>query len=256
MFQAFALALRSQAGEWGLSSIRTMVGDPQFAEALRVTLLLLVIILPVQFALAMAMALIVNARLRGSTTWLYIYALPLGVSELTAGIIWFSILTEQGWLNSILQSVGAIESPVIWLDYRNPLALVIMIVIAETWRATSIIMIILVAGLQSIPREYAEAADVLGATPWARVRRVILPLLKPTIRVALILRAILAFQAFAVVIAIAGRGTTVLAREAFRQYAQLQDPNVAAAYAALILLLSMVATIGFLWLIPAEEGVE
>ena len=67
-------------------------------------------------------------------------------------------------------------------------------------------MIVLVAGLQSIPGEYLEAADVFGASLWDKVWRVILPLLKPSLQVALILRTILAFQVFAVVLAVTGRG--------------------------------------------------
>jgi multiple sugar transport system permease protein len=114
-------------------------------------------------------------------------------------------------------------------------------------------MIILVAGLQSIPRDYLEAADVFGATTMQKVRRVILPLLRPSLQVALILRTILAFQVFATVIAIAGRGLTVLAAEAYRWYGDLRDVHVAAAYAGLILLLSIISTILFLWLLPTRE---
>ena len=100
---------------------------------------------------------------------------------------------------------GILERPFIFLDYQHPTLLIMTIVVAEAWRANSILMIILVAGLQGIPRDYLEAADVFGATAWQRVRHVILPLLKPSIRVALILRTILAFQAFATVIALAGK---------------------------------------------------
>ena len=78
--------------------------------------------------------------------------------------------------------------------------------VAEIWRSTALIMIILVAGLQGIPREYNEAAEVFGASFWQRVRHVTLPMLKPSIQVALLLRMILAFEVFATVIAIAGDG--------------------------------------------------
>ena len=155
---------------------------------------------------AVSMALIVNSRLKGSGLWLYVFALPLGISELAAGIIWFSIFTERGWLNSILGQLGILERPFIFLNPQEPFWLIFAVVLAESWRATAIVMIILVAGLQSIPRDYLEAADVFGATTWQKIRRVILPLLRPSLQVALILRTILAFQVFATVIAIAGRG--------------------------------------------------
>jgi multiple sugar transport system permease protein len=127
------------------------------------------------------------------------------------------------------------------------------VVIAEAWRATSIIMIILVAGLQSIPREYLEAADVYGATTWQRIRRVVLPMLRPSLQVALILRTILAFQVFATVIALAGSGLDVLAGEAQRWATDIDNDHVAAAYAGLILVLSLFSTVLFLVLLPARE---
>jgi multiple sugar transport system permease protein len=253
MINAFGLAFQGDEGGYSLEPVRRMLGDERFAKALTTTLLLVVIIVPIQFVVAMGMALVVNARLKGTDLWLYVFALPLGVSELAAGIVWFSIFTEQGWLNSLLTQVGILDRPFIFLDYQRPALLILTIVVAEAWRATSIVMIILVAGLQGIPRDYLEAADVFGATAWQRVRHVILPLLKPSIRVALILRTILAFQVFATVIALAGSATNVLAGEAYRWYQNLRDARVAAAYASLILILSVVSTILFLVLLPTEE---
>jgi multiple sugar transport system permease protein len=253
MVNAFGLAFQGDAGGYSLEPIRRMLGDERFTQALTTTLLLVVVVVPIQFVVAMGMALVVNARLKGTDLWLYVFALPLGVSELAAGIVWFSIFTEQGWLNSLLTQTGVLERPFIFLDYQRPTLLILTIVVAEAWRATSIIMIILVAGLQGIPRDYLEAADVFGATAWQRVRHVILPLLKPSIRVALILRTILAFQAFATVIALAGSATYVLAGEAYRWYWDIRDPRVAAAYASLILLLSVASTVLFLVLLPTEE---
>jgi multiple sugar transport system permease protein len=253
MFQAFGLAFQAPGGGYGLGAVQRMVGDVRFGRALSTTLLLVVLIIPVQFALAMGMALVVNAKLKGTDLWLYVYALPLGISELAAGIVWFSIFTEQGWLNSFLQQVGVIDRPYVFLSYERPVLLLLTIVLAEAWRATSVIMIILIAGLQGIPRDYAEAADVFGADAWRRLRYVTLPLLKPSIRVALILRTILAFQTFATVLALAGSATNVLAGEAYRWYQSLRDPRVAAAYASLILLLSVASTIFFLVLIRTDE---
>jgi multiple sugar transport system permease protein len=253
MFQAFGLAFQAPGGGYGLGAVQRMVGDVRFGRALSTTLLLVVLIIPVQFVLAMGMALVVNAKLKGTDLWLYVYALPLGISELAAGIVWFSIFTEQGWLNSFLQQVGVIDRPFVFLSYERPVLLLLTIVLAEAWRATAVIMIILIAGLQGIPRDYAEAADVFGADAWRRLRHVTLPLLKPSIRVALILRTILAFQTFATVLALAGSATNVLAGEAYRWYQSLRDPRVAAAYASLILLLSVAATIFFLVLIRTDE---
>ncbi len=253
MSQAFALALQDVDGHWTVASVERMISDPNFRDAVTTTIALVVLVLPVQFVLAMSMALIINARLKGQGLWLYVYALPLGISELAAGIVWVSVFTQTGWLNTILEGFGLIDRPIIWQSAETPWLLIMTIVIAEAWRATSIIMIILVAGLQSIPREFLEAADVYGATTWQKVRRVILPMLRPSLQVALILRTILAFQVFATVIALAGSGVTVLSREAQRWATGIDNDHVAAAYAGLILILSVSTTLLFLWLLPTRE---
>jgi multiple sugar transport system permease protein len=254
MFQAFGLALQAPDGSgYSLDAIRQMLADVPFTRSLSNTLLLMVAIIPVQFALAMAMALVINARLKGASVWLYIFALPLGISELVSGLVWFSVFTEQGWLNSILQQLGITHQSIVFLDYQRNWLVLLAIVLAEAWRATAIVMVILVAGLQGIPRDYLEAADVFGAGLWQRLRHVILPLLKPSIRVALILRSILALQVFATVLALGGGNTTVLANEAYRWYYRQRDPRVAAAYASLILLLSLVSTVVYLTLIRTDE---
>jgi multiple sugar transport system permease protein len=247
MAEAFSLALRDRdTGTFTLANYAAMFSDVQFSPAMVTTLILIVIIIPVQFALALVMALVVNAKLKGASIFLYIYAIPLAISELAAGIVWFNIFTDRGFLNSLLTWTGLLERPFLFLSYQNRGWLIIAVVLAEAWRATSIVMVILVAGLQSIPSDYTEAAEVFGAGLWQRVTRVILPMLKPSLQVALILRTILAFQVFGVALAVAGTGISLLAGEAYRWYYDIRNPNVAAAFASIILVLSILATIVFL----------
>jgi len=253
MASAFVLALQTPDGAWSLESIQTMVGDANFTRAISATLTLVIIVIPFQLALAMAMALVVNKRLKGTSLWLYIYVLPLAISELAAGIVWVSIFTQKGWLNSILETLGIVERGIIWQSAESYWTLIGIIVVAEMWRATSIMMIILVAGLQSIPDEYTEAAEVYGATLWQRVRRVIMPMLRPSLQVALILRIVLAIQVFATAIALAGTGLTVMSQQTIEWANDIDNDNVAAAWAGLMLLMSIIATIGVLWLLPVKD---
>ena len=240
MVQAFELAFRI-GEDWTLEPFRRMRADTNFDEALEFTLLLVVVIVPIQFVLALVMALIANSKLRGRSLFLAVFILPLAISDLAAGLVWQSILTERGYLNTVLQEFGLIEQDRIWLDPTQPNNLLIAIVVAELWRSTAFVMVIFLAGLQGIPQEYTEAAEVFGAGFFQRVRQVILPLLKPSIQVALLFRIIFAFEAFAVVIAIAGRAESTLATEAWRWQAEYFDSHVAAAYSALILVLSLVS---------------
>ena len=122
-----------------------------------------------------------------------------------------------------------------WLSYETPWALFFAVVIAETWRATAIVLVIIVAGVQLIPKEYDEAAEIFGATAWQRLIKVTLPSLKPSIQTALILRTILALEVFAVVLALAGTNLPVLIGEAYAWQHEYQNAGVAAAYAVIIL---------------------
>jgi multiple sugar transport system permease protein len=240
MVQAFELAFRV-GGDWTLAPFRMMKDDTNFNEALNFTLLLVVVIVPVQFVLALAMALIANAKLRGRSLFLAVFILPLAISDLAAGLVWQAILTERGYLNTILEKAGLIDQEHIWLDPTKGNQLLIAVVVAELWRSTAFVMVIFLAGLQSIPQEYTEAAEVFGAGFFQRVRQVILPMLKPSIQVALLFRIIFAFEAFAVILAITGRAESTLATEAWRWQAEYFNSNVAAAYASLILVLSLVS---------------
>ena len=236
--------------------IQRMFADRFFMPALRMTILLTVLIIPVQFVLAIIMALVIQADLKGTGFFLYIFSIALGISDLAVGILWYSIFTQLGYLNSILQSLGLIDQPLTYLSANTRYWIVIAIWLAEIWRATSIVMVIVVAGMQAISREVLEAAEVFGATLWQRVRYIILPLLRPSLQVALILRTILALQVFAVVIALGGgEVVTVLANETYRQYDALRNPNIAAAYASFILLLSMITSLFYLRAIRSQEEV-
>lgn len=244
--------------EFTLSYIKRMVNDYHFREALQTTLLLLVLILPIQFALAIIMALVLQAQLRGNSIFLYIYAIPLGVSDLAAGLVWVSIFTQRGFLNTFLQQLGLIDQPYIFLSNDTKHWMIVAIVLAEVWRATSIVMVIVVSGLQAIPRDYLEAGELFGASLWQRLRHIILPLLKPSLQVALILRTILAFQVFAVVVALTGgQVLTVLAYETYRWYdpgdSGYNNPNMAAAYAGFIMLISMAFALFYLRTVRSQE---
>ncbi|WP_285243333.1 sugar ABC transporter permease [Pseudarthrobacter sp. fls2-241-R2A-127] len=227
-----------------LEFVNRMVQDPYFWPAVRNTLLLIVVMIPLQFALAIAMALMLRSNPRLHKVHFFIWAIPLALSDLAAGLVWLAIFNDRGYLNSALSWFGL--QGISWLAYDNQTSMFICVLIAELWRATSLVLIIVVAGLQGIPKDYDEAAQVFGATFWQRLRHVTLPLLKPSLQVALILRTILAFQTFAVAQALTGQNFPLVVGETYRWYTGLQNPNVAAALALVILVVSMVTSIFYL----------
>ena len=243
--QTIALSFEAGTG-FGLGNYARMVGDLNFTIALRNTFLLVITVVPIQVALALMMGTMLQKMTRGRDLVLWVWTIPLGVSDLAAGLVWLALLQDSGYLNSALYALGVIDGPRSWLNAEAPVTLFLGIVAAEVWRATAIVLVILVAGLQLIPKEYGEAAEVFGASPWVKFRKITLPLLKPSLQSALILRTVLAFEVFAVVYAIGGRNMPVLVGEAYVWQRDNQNYGVAAAYAVLIMAISLAATIVYL----------
>jgi len=245
LVQTLALAF-SESGAPSLGNVRKMAGDLNFGLSIRNTFLLVLTVIPLQLGLALAMSMMLQKISRGRDLVLWIWSIPLGISDLAAGLVWLSILQDRGYLNSLLFAAGIIDGPTNWLSYEHPISLFVGVVLAEIWRATAIVLVILVAGLQLIPAEYAEAAEIFGASPWTRFRKITLPLLKPSIQSALILRTVLALEVFAVVYALSGRNYPVIVGEAYAWQQVNQNNGVAAAYAMLVMAISLVATLVYL----------
>jgi multiple sugar transport system permease protein len=254
LVQTAVLAFQ-QNGAWGLSNFARMADDLNFQDAVGNTFKVVLLAVPLQLALALGMTMMLRKVKTGRDLLVWVWSIPLGISDLAAGLVWLAILTDQGWLNSVLFHLGLISQPQAWLTYETPAALLAAIVIAEIWRATAIVFVILLAGVQLLPKEYEEAAEVFGATPWQRFVRITLPQLRPSIQTALILRTVLAFEMFAMALALGGRNFPVLVSEAFNWQYFSQDYGVAAAYAVLVMAISIAATIVYLVAlrVPAEQ---
>ncbi len=248
-------AFSNEAG-FTLEHFETMLSHWKFPTAFWNTIWLALAVVPIQLAMALFMATLVSRMGKGRDIVLYIWTIPLGISDLAAGIIWLAIFEQSGFLNSMLYGLGIVEQPVMFLGYQSLWVIFIAIMLAEIWRATAIMLVILVAGMGLIPKEYAEAAEVFGASRWQTFRRVTLPLLRPSLQTALILRVILALEVFAVVAALSGTSFPVLMGETYRYQFDLQDGSVAAAIAMVILAVSVVFTLFLLRVLRVPKGAQ
>ena len=140
-------AFTTDTGEFTSSFFQEMASHWKFNTALINTLLLALAVVPFQMALSIYMATLVNGMKRGRDIVLYIWTIPLGISDLAAGLIWLAIFEQSGFLNSMLHGLGVVEQPIGFLGYENKGIIFLAIVLAEIWRATSIVLVILVAGM-------------------------------------------------------------------------------------------------------------
>lgn len=218
----------------------------KFWEALGYTLLLAAVVIPIEVALAIGLSLLLSARFRGRNAALYIIVLPLVISDVAAGLIWYSMLTSGGFLNKLLINMGVIDEPIIFFGAEYRWREFAAIVVEEVWRSTALVFVIVYAGLQMVSGELLEAAEVFGAGPLEKLRYIIIPLLKPSLQAALIIRTLFAFQVFGSVWVLAGRDIPVLAGEAYYEQAVLHHTGVASFYALVIAGISL--ALGFLYL--------
>jgi len=162
----------------GLENYVDLLGDPLFRKVAVNTALYVVLGVPLTMGLALAVAVGLNGvqRLRG--LFRVGYYLPVVTSIVAVSVVWkFLYRDEGGMLNAVLAGVG-IDGPA-WLD--NPTTALPAVVVMSAWRNLGTLMVIFLAGLQTVPKEMTEAAEVDGAGAWRRFRFITLPMLRPTL---------------------------------------------------------------------------
>ena len=237
-----------------MENFREVTSYWKFPISMKNTLLLAAAVVPIQLALSLLMATMVSKMQKGRDLVLYVWTIPLGISDLAAGLIWLAIFEQSGFLNSMMAGVGIVDKPANLLTFQNPGLVFLAIMLAEVWRATAIMLVILVAGIGLIPKEYYEAAEVFGASKWKQFLRITLPMLRPSLQTALVLRVIMAFEVFAVVAALGGTLFPVLMGETYAYQFDLLNNGAAAAMALIILAISIAATLVILRVLRVPKG--
>jgi len=176
----------------GLGNYTGLVSDSLFRRALGVTFAFSALYVPGTVVLSLLVALLLNRRLRGLGLFRTLYFLPTVSSAVAVGLVWSWIYgKDSGLLNSIVEALGG--QPVNWLGTQNVL---FSVVVVNVWGAIGGGMVIFLAGLQAVPRDYYESAQLDGAGGWAQFRHITLPLITPSIFFQTIIATINAFQAF------------------------------------------------------------
>lgn len=187
------------------SNYLRLLRDLNFWYSLKVTLYFAFVGVTVEVVLALLIALFLNLRFRGQLVLRTILLLPWAVPWVINGIMWKWIFNPRfGALNALLQQLGIIKSYQVWLG--RPFLALNMMILADVWKETPFIAVLLLAGLQALPKELYEAAMVEGAGAWKRFWAITLPLLRPVLFVALTLRAIWSLKTFDLVFALTQGG--------------------------------------------------
>lgn len=178
----------------GLANYQRALSDPTFQLAATHNAIIIVLSLAIQIPFALAVALMLNRRFPGRAMFRLIFFAPYVIAEVIAGVVWRLILQPGGLADGTLTAVGLEHLYYPWL--ADPDAVLWALFVIISWKYFGFHMIILLAGLQGIPRELEEAAAIDGATRRQTLRYVTLPLLGPTIRVSVFLSIVGALQLF------------------------------------------------------------
>ena len=202
-------------------------GDGRFVTSLRNTALLTGASVALETILGVAAALLLHGTFRGRGVVRAITLLPWALPTADMALAWAWIFNDSfGVANDLLRRAGLVAQPVAWLSSSG--SAMAALVVAEVWKTTPFVALIVLAGLQGIPLEVLEAARLDGLTAWQGFRRVVLPLLVPSILAAVLFRAVQAYGAFDIVYVMTGGGpggsTETVSLYAFQTYFRYLDP--------------------------------
>ena len=168
--------------------------DDKFKASIADTFIFVLFQVPIMIVVALITAVVLNREIVGRAFWRAVYFYPVMLSRVVVAFLWTLILKRQGLLSQTLMEWNWIDQPIQWLT--DPSWTMFWSVFIYTWAHLGFYMLILLAGLQSIPKDLYEAAEMDGTSDQRAFWRITLPLLMPILLVVTVLSLIKAFQAF------------------------------------------------------------
>jgi multiple sugar transport system permease protein len=177
----------------GFENYVEMVQNPDFLEGLTNTLIFTIASVALEFFIGLGIALAINRAFRGRGLVRAAVLVPWAFPTVISAVMWRLMFQDQvGIINYVANAIGLISQPIL----SDRTLLLIGVILVDVWKTTPFMALLLLAGLQTIPGDVYEAARVDGANVWQRFLRITLPLLKPTILVALLFRTLDAYRVF------------------------------------------------------------
>jgi len=229
------------AGPIGLRNYSNALSDPAWRSALYHTLIFTVCSVTLEFLIGLAMALAMQAAFKGQGLLRTVVLVPWAVLTVVTAVMWRTMfVSPYGFINTIL------HTHTVWLG-SEPQALIV-IIIADVWKTSPFMALLILAGLQIIPGEIYEAAKVDGASTWQRFTRITLPLLTPAILVALIFRTLDALRIFDLPYVLTGgtNGTSTLSTISQQTFATNRIYGLGSAMAVLTFIVVMIVSFSYI----------
>jgi multiple sugar transport system permease protein len=229
------------AGPVGLRNYSSALSNPDWWAAFAHTMIFTVVSVTLEFFIGLAMALAMHAAFRGQSLLRTVVLVPWAVLTVVTAVMWRTMfVSPYGFINTVF------HSHTVWLG-SEPQALIV-IILADVWKTSPFMALLILAGLQVIPGEIYEAAKVDGATTWQRFVRITLPLLTPAILVALIFRTLDALRIFDLpyVLTQGQYGTSTLSTIAQQTFATNRIYGLGSAMAILTFIIVMIVSFAYI----------
>lgn len=234
----------------GLANYRAVFDDPTSVQAIVRTLEFTVGSLAGQFLIGFALALLFTLRFPGRRVARSLIIIPWLIPLLVTGVIFkFLFQLEGGAVNQVLLATGIVHHPVDWLD--TPTLGLVSILVANIWLGVPFFVMLLYSALQDVPREVKEAAFMDGAGAFARLRYVIVPIVRPVIQVTLLLGFVFTVKVFDLVIGLTGggpaNGTQLITTWSYNLSFEQFSFGLGAALNNVLLVLAVICAPMYLW---------
>ncbi len=258
--------------QWvGLQNYIQILQNPNFWQAFRDTLYFTVVSLLVEVTVGVGLAVLMNQQFFGRKIFRVIVFIPWAIPTIVNAMLWGMVFDgdNYGALNDILLQLHIISSPIVWLN-PSPLFTNIpwlssfmnwmggsvamnSMIVGDEWRTLPIVAVLLLAGLQTIPNEYYEAAKVEGASAWRQFRAITFPLLGPIMSIVLILRTMQLLRAFTLIFTLQQYGLPTLSINAYQQAFSFGNFGSGSAISFLIGILSLLIAVVYINRLYKEE---
>ncbi len=251
-----------KTGALTLHNFAMVLQDETFWPAFWNTFIIVAISVTLEFFIALMIALLIHERFWGSGFFFFLMLIPMALPPVATAAMWQTGLTAHGWLNSLLIHLGLLAEgkKIYWLGtFRTPKEqLLAVIILVDAWTVIPSVMVILVAGLQNIPKEAIEAGYVFGGNYVRVLRDIIIPLLRPTIQTAVVLRLIAAIQIWLIVVLLLGFGRLPVLVERIVYYHEMvpgleTSYQMATGYTVIVSVIVSLAALLYLYLSGAFE---
>jgi ABC-type sugar transport system permease subunit len=237
----------------GLRNFEDIFNDPVAMQSIWVTVRFNLIVNPLQVVLALLIALLVNQAVRGVGFFRSIYLLPIAISLNVSAIVWGLMLMQNGLFNGLLRTIGLPAQGFLTSTEQALWCIVVM----ASWVGVPYWALFILAGLQGIPRELYEAADIDGANWWRRFSEVTFPLLRRVLVFVLVAATVANFLLFVPVLILTKGGpqlsTNTLMFEAYRRGFIYGDFGTSSAMISLLLLATLVVVAVEFWLLRSND---